>query len=183
MARGRRRARAAQDAVPSPTVDELAVRAAEAIVGRAWAKRLLRHYDRADRALDAARRQCEAAAGCLVVAQRSGDPSEISLAHAALERALDACRTGEAAREQGREALQAALDALARMEMEGEQLDSTGVARGEGGGPLPSAAPDVATGRSISRALPAGGAPQVVRRVLGRVGLLRARGAPDPGQP
>ena len=187
MARGRRRARATQDAVPSPTVDELAVRAAEAIVGRAWAKRLLRHYDRADRALDAARRQCEAAAGCLVVAQRSGDPSEISLAHAALERALDACRTGEAAREQGREALQAALDALARMEMEGEgegeQPDSMAAARVEGGDPLPSAAPDVATGRSISRTLPAGGAPQVVRRVLGRVGLLRARGAPDPGQP
>jgi hypothetical protein len=39
---GRRRTRAAQSATPSPSADELAVYAAEAIVGRAWADQLLR---------------------------------------------------------------------------------------------------------------------------------------------
>lgn len=178
MARIRRRARMAQRSTPSPTADELVVRAAEAIVGRAWAEQLLRYYDRMDRAFNAARQRCEAAAGCLVVAQRDGDPGEISLAHAALERALDACRTGEAAREQGRRALQAALDALARVDGDGDRTDSATADRENDGDPVPANAPDVTSAPSPT----AGGATRVVRRALWRLGRPRVRRAPDPGQ-
>ena len=138
---------------------------AEAIVGRAWADQLLRYYDRMDSAFHDARLQCEAAAGCLVVAQRYGDPGEISLAHAALELALEACRASEAAREQGREALQAALEALVRMD-------------GDRAGSAQSVESD-----PIRPALPVGRAPQVVRRVLWRFGRLRVRRSSDPGRP
>ena len=179
MARGRRRSRAEQSAVPSASAEELAVRAAEMIVGRAWAEQLLRYYDRMEGAFDVARQQCEAAAGCLVVAQRSGDPGEIALAHAALERALEACRASEAAREQGRDALQTALDALARME--GDHPDAT-AARSQDGDPARTTASAVTSGPSIRLALPAGGVPEVVRRVLWRFGRLRVRRVSDPGQ-
>jgi hypothetical protein len=176
----RRRARAARSATPSPSTDELAVYAAEAIVGRAWADQLLRYFDRMDSAFHDARLQCEAAAGCLVVAQRYGDPGEISLAHAELERALNACRASEAAREQGRQALQAALEALVRMD--GERAGSAQEARSADGDPLSAAARALTSRPSIRLALPAGGAPQVVRRVLWRFGRLRVR-RNDPGQP
>jgi hypothetical protein len=151
---GRRRARAAQSATPSPSTDELAVYAAEAIVGRAWADQLLRYFDRMDGAFHAARLQCEAAAGCLVVAQRCGDPGEISLAHAALERALDACRASEAAREQGRQALQAALEALVRMD--GERAGSAQAAGPADGDPL--------SGRRARPRVPALDPPRAARR-------------------
>jgi hypothetical protein len=179
---GRRRARAAQGATPSPSTDELAVYAAEAIVGRAWADQLLRYFDHMDGAFHTARLQCEAAAGCLVVAQRYGDPGEISLAHAALERALGACRASEAAREQGRQALQAALEAL--MRVDGERAGSAQAERTADGDPLsPSTAARALKSRpSIRLALPAGAAPRAVRRVLWRFGRLRVR-RNDPGRP
>jgi len=177
MPRIRRRARVAQSSAPSPSADELAVRAAEAIVGRSWAEQLLRYYDRMDSAFNAARQQREAAAGCLVVAQRRGDPGEISLAHAALELALDACRTGEAAREQGRQALEAALDALARMD--GDRTDPATAVQENDGDPAPATAPDATSEPSPS----AGGATRVVWRALWRFGRLRVRRASEPGQP
>ncbi len=181
MARGRRRARAEQGAVPSsPSADELAVHAAEGIVGRAWAEQLLRYYDRMDHAFHAAREECEAAAGSLIAAQRYGDPGEISLAHVALEHALEACRASEAAREQGRLALQTALEALVRIDEERayseqalpQNIDST-----------PTTAPAATSRPTIRLALPAGGAPEVVRRALWRFGRLRARRAADSEQP
>jgi hypothetical protein len=130
-----------------------------------------------DSAFHDARLQCEAAAGCLVVAQRYGDPGEISLAHAALELALEACRASEAAREQGRQALQAALEALVRMDG-----DRTGSAQSADGGPLSTDARAITSRSSIRLALPVGGAPQVVRRVLWRFGRLRVRRNSDPGR-
>jgi len=180
-ARGRRRARDAQSAAPSPTAGELAVHAAEAIVGRAWAEQLLRYYDRMDYAFNAARLQCEAAAGCLVVAQRYGDPGEINIAHAALERTLAACRTSEAAREQAHQALQAALDALARRG--GDRADSAGAGRPQDGDPVSAITSAVMPGPSIQQAPRNAGVAQTVRRALWRFGRLRARRVSEPGQP
>jgi hypothetical protein len=178
---GRRRTRGTRSATPSPNADELAVYAAETIVGRAWADQLLRYFDRMDSAFNEARLQCEAAAGCVVVAQRDGDPGEISLAHAALERALDACRASEAAREQGRHALQAALEALVRMD--GDRAGSAQEPSPPNAEPT-SAAPRALTTRpSIRLALPVAGAPQAVRRALWRFGRLRVRRNSGPAQP
>ena len=181
MVPGRRRTRATRSAAPSPTAGELAVHAAEAIVARAWAEQLLRYYDRADYAYDAARKRCEAAVDRLVTAQRAGDPGEISLAHAALEQAMDACRTSEVAREQGRRALQAALDALAHRD--GDRTDSA-KAGGEGDGePVPTIAPVVGPGPS-TRQRPTGvGAVRAARRALSWFGRRRAHSACAPGQP
>lgn len=174
---GRRRARAARSA-PSPTADELAVHAAEAIVGRAWAELLLRYYDRMDRAFHLAREQSEAAAGRLVTAQRCGDPNEIGLAHAALERALNACRTSEAAREQGRQSLQAALTALAYAGS--ERADPASAGQVEGGGPIAALAPAPPPRQEPT----ADWTPRAARRKRWRWRFrhLHPRRAPDPGQ-
>ena len=182
MARSRRRTRAGQRVASSRSADELAVQAAEAIVGRAWAEQLLRYYNRMDNAFHAARERCETAAGTLVTAQRYGDPSEISLAHAALEQALEACRASEAAREQGRQALQTALEALVRMDE--ARADSAQAAHPADGDPAPTAATPVTSHPLIRLALPAGRTPEVLRRALWRFGRFRARRASaDPGQP
>jgi hypothetical protein len=87
--RNRRRDRPARQAEPSPTAQEQAVRDAEAIVCLAWAKELLHQNDRTAIALDAARRECQAARERLAAAQHGGDPRRISLAHAMLEDALE----------------------------------------------------------------------------------------------
>lgn len=182
MARSRRRTRGGRRVVSSRSADELAVRAAEAIVGRAWAEQLLRYHDRMDNAFHAARQRCETAAGRLVTAQRYGDPGEISLAHAALEQALEACRAGEAAREQGRQALQTALGALVRMD-EDRAESSAQTARSDDGDPAPTDASADTPRPLIRLALPAGKTPEVVRRALWRFGRLRTRRASaDPGQ-
>jgi hypothetical protein len=153
------------------------VRAAETIVGRAWAERLLRYCDRMDCALEAAHEQYEAAYVRLVAAQRNHDPSEISLAHAALEHAVDVCGTSETAREQGRQALQTALDVLARMG--GDGMDAAQADQAEVGSPEP--APAVVPGTSIRQGLSADGALAPVRRALRRIGRLRTRRTPGPG--
>lgn len=181
MARSRRRTRAGRRVVSSRSADELAVQAAEAIVGRAWAEQLLRYYNRMDNAFHAARERCETAAGTLVTAQRYGDPGEISLAHAALEQALEVCRASEAAREQGRQALQAALEALVRMDE--ARVDSAQAANSKDDDPAPTATSAVTSRPLIRLALPAGRTPEVVRRALWRFGRLRTRRAsPDAGQ-
>jgi hypothetical protein len=186
MVPGRRRARAAQtqSAVPSLPAGEQAVHDAEAIVGRAWAEQLLRYYDRMDCAFNAAREQYEAACVSLVAAQRARDPSEISVAHAALQSALDACRLSEAARERGREALQRALDALTRASV--QDAVSATASRVRGDGPMPTTASAATPGSSIQHqeATSDDVALKAARRALWRFwSLLRARRAPDPGQP
>jgi hypothetical protein len=109
---GLRRARGARNAQASPAADEQAVLSAEMIVNRAWAEELLRQHDVSGVAVDAARAACQAVSDRLVVAQRYGDPRQISSAHAALERAVEVHRASEATREQVRQALEAALDVL-----------------------------------------------------------------------
>ena len=188
---GRRRARAeqTQNAAASVSAGELAVQSAEEIVGRAWAEQLLRYYDRMDRAFDLARERYENARGRLVSAQRAGDPGEISVAHDVVQRAFDACRSSEAAREQGRQALQAALDALART-IADRIMDAPaegGVeSRVEGGGDLVTGrVADVGPGSSIWQA-PAdggGGAGRVVWRTLRWFGRRRGRRGPGLGRP
>lgn len=157
------------------------MRAAEAIVGRAWAEELLHHYDRTDRAVNAAREQYEAACLRLFAAQRCGDPGEISVAHAALERAVDACRTGVAAREQGRQALQTALDALARMGV--QQAVSATADQVQGAGPVPTTAPAPTPGLAIRTRSPDGDASRAAWRVFWWLGRRSAHRALDPGPP
>ena len=65
------------------------MRAAELIVGRAWAEELLRRHGCMAFALDAAREACQDARDRLAAAQRSGDPRRINLAHDALEYAIE----------------------------------------------------------------------------------------------
>jgi transposase InsO family protein len=175
MMLGWRRERAPRSARLALAAGEQVVHAAEAIVGRAWAEDLLRDCDRMDRAVNAAREQYEAACLRLFAAQRCGDPGEISVAHVMVERAIDACRTGEVARERGRQALQAALDALAHSD------SATG--QGEGGDTVSASALAVMPGPSIRHVPPDGRALQTARSAVWRFGRLRVRRAPDPGQP
>lgn len=114
----RRRARAAQGAQSLLIAHERAVGVAEAVVRRAWAEELLRRSDHADFAVRAARQGREAAYGRLAAAQLDGDPRKISLAHAWLERALDAERTSALDRIRVRQTLSAELDLLARVARE-----------------------------------------------------------------
>ena len=139
MARSRRRTRAGQRVASSRSADELAVQAAEAIVGRAWAEQLLRYYNRMDNAF-------------------------------------------HAAREQGRQALQTAIEALVRMDE--ARADSAQAAHPADGDPAPTTATPVTSHPLIRLALPAGRTPEVLRRALWRFGRFRARRASaDPGQP
>ena len=185
MVPGRRRARAAQaqSAAPRLSAGDQAVYAAEAIVGRAWAEQLLRYCDYRDCAFDAACEQYEAACARLTAAQRCGDPSEISVAHAALQRALDACRTSECAREQARQALQTALDALARTTGQ-QRMDATGAGRvgsaDESGAPVFAPAPADTPGPSTPQVPVDGDSRQDAWRKLWRFGRGGARRGPDP---
>jgi hypothetical protein len=183
MVPGRRRGRAAQTphAATSLSAGDQAVHAAEEIVARAWAERLLRYCDRVDRALGAAREQYEVASVRLAAAQRRGDLSEISVAHAMLQHASDACRSGEASREQGRRALQKAIDALAGAEESQRGRDENG-ARGERRS-VPAPAPAVTPGPSTPQVPPCGSAHRTARRALWWFGPRRPRRAPDSGRP
>jgi len=89
-----------------------AVRDAEAIVCLAWATELLHRRDFTALALDTARQECQAASDRLVVAQRCGDPRQISLAHAMLEDALGAHRTVEVTGDRVHRALETVLGSL-----------------------------------------------------------------------
>jgi hypothetical protein len=188
MVPGRRRARAAQaqSAAPCLSAGDQVVYAAEAIVRRAWAERLLRYCDHLDCAFAAACEQYEAACVRLAAAQRGGGPSEISVAHAALQRALDACRAGESAREQGRRALQTALDALAHTTGQ-QRVDAARAGRvesaDESGDPVLAPSSADTPGPSTRRVPVDGDSPRDAWRTLWRFGRRRARRGPDLEQP
>jgi hypothetical protein len=113
-----RRVRAAAGAASPLVADEQAVGAAEAVVRRAWAEELLRRRDHAQFAVHAAQQDCEAAYRRVAAAQRDGDPRRIGLAHAALERAVEAVRASTLERDRVLQTLSAQLDLLARVARE-----------------------------------------------------------------
>jgi hypothetical protein len=108
----RRRARTARDQGSPLVAAEQVVRTAEAIVGRAWAEHLIRRRGELDWAVKAAYETSEAAYQRLATAQRGRDPRKISLAQAALERALEAGRASAAERDRTMATLREHLDAL-----------------------------------------------------------------------
>jgi hypothetical protein len=116
MMLGRRRTgrAAAGDTAPQPFADEQAVRRAEEVVRRAWARELLRQRDHLEFAMRVAYEDSNAAYEALASAQRDGDPRRIGVAHAALEGALDAARKSSIACERLRRTLRAELDLLMR---------------------------------------------------------------------
>jgi hypothetical protein len=105
-------------ATPPPITGDQAVGVAEAIVCRAWARELLRQRDHMEFALRAASEDCDAAYAALAAAQRDGDPRKISVAHAALEQAVDATRKSALACERVRQTLRSELDLLTRASKE-----------------------------------------------------------------
>lgn len=170
--RGRRRERAPRSASPSLNADERAVQVAEAIVGRAWVERLLRYHDRMELALDAARETRQLAGDRLAEEQRYGGPQEISAAHAALEHAIGAHGTVEAASLQAREALQTALAALSASTR--ENADSATGDRVRGDEPVAGAPSAVTPGPALRRTPREEGASQVARRARWRIVRLLA---------
>jgi hypothetical protein len=182
MSRTRRRSRAANSARSPLVANDQAVRTAEAIVCRAWAEELLRQRDHEESAVNAALAACDIARQRLSAAQRDGDPRKISLAHAALEHALETGRTSMLARDRGRQTLSADLDLPARTTR--ERMISALVRQLEHDGPVITAGPLQAPDPEAGQALPdppeppgvAG--PERERRVpvprwLGRLLLMR----------
>jgi len=111
MYRSRRGDRLIRDA-PTLTADDRAVRGAEEIVRRAWARELLRQCDDAEFAVRMAEDVADDAYRYLSSAQRDGDPRKIAAAHAALERAIEATRESAEAYAQVRRTLRAELNLL-----------------------------------------------------------------------
>ena len=93
--------------------DDRAVREAEEIVRRAWARELMRRADHMDLAAQAAFAGCDTAARRLAAAQRDGDPWKIGVARAAALLALDTTRAAVLARDRARRALREELRVLA----------------------------------------------------------------------
>lgn len=175
--RNRRGERPAGDADPSPAVRDQAVRDAEAIVCLAWSEELLRRNERTAISLNAARQEYRAASERLVAAQHCGDPRRISAARAMLEDALEAHRAQEAASEHVRLALGAVLSTLART-----RKAYVSAARRVQDGPG-AATPSTAGAGPSHRQVASGGVPELVGRVLRRLGRLAARRAPGPARP
>jgi hypothetical protein len=175
--RNRRRDRPARQADRSPTVQERAVRDAEAIVSLAWAEELLRENERTAIALDSARRECRAASDRLAAAQHRGDPREIGAAHAVLEDALEVHRAREAAGEQVRLALGAVLETLART-----KKAYVSASRHVQDDPRIATRSTAAADPSRRSAASGGGTPQLVERVLRGVRRLFARRISGSGQ-
>jgi hypothetical protein len=175
MSRARQQGRPARCADCSTTAQERAVRAAEAVVLRAWAEELLRQYDCMAVALDAARQKRRIASERLLAADILGEPRGISIAHAALVAAMDVHRASEAASERVRRALEAALDSLERMRRENFlSAPCQACDRGQVG-----TEPGAPRDQGFRRASPGGGGLEIVRRVLRQVGraiVPRARG-------
>jgi hypothetical protein len=170
--RSRRRERALRSESSSLSADERVVQVAEAIVGRAWVERLLRHHDRMELALDAARETCRVAGDRLVEEQRYGRPQEISEAHAALELAIGAHGTVEAASLQAREALHTALAALSASTW--ENADSATAAQPRGDEPVLDVPSAATPGLRFQRTPLGNRASQAVRRARWRIGRLLA---------
>lgn len=173
-----RRARLAQEATSAPVTAQQAVGAAEAVVRRAWAEELLRRRDRAEFSVHAAQEDREAAYRCLAAAQRDGDPRRISLAHAALERALHVEHTSTLERDRVRQTLSAQLDLLARVAR--ERMIPAPVPPLEQDGSVITAArretPGPRAGQVRSQAEAPGRAP----RWFGRLVLRRTAGLEQP---
>lgn len=110
MFRVRRRSRTARAATMPPA--ENALRGAEEIVRRAWARELLRRRERAQFDLRAATDDEDAARERLASAQRDGEPWMIAAAHAALERAIEASRASTRACDRTRRTLRTELELL-----------------------------------------------------------------------
>lgn len=179
--RGRRREVSSDEVRPSQSADEQAVRAAEAIVGRAWVERLLHYHVRMQSALAAGRETCRHAADRLAAEQRHGDARGIGAAHTALEHAIAAHDAIETASRQASEALQAALRAQTRSIR--EEAETVTTKRAWGGEPAAGAASGLPLGRiALWR-----GILQAARRarwrVLRRFVLGRAAGGSGPRQP
>lgn len=156
------------------------MRGAEAIVCLAWAQELLDRHDATALALATARRACQAASDRLAMAQRSGDPRRISLAHAMLEDALGAHRAGQLAGDRAHRDLEEVLGSLVRME---SAYRIAAARRLRGGGSTPVTAPAATPDPSIRQPPSDGAGLQTVRRALRRVGHFLARDAPRPGPP
>lgn len=105
MFRARRRARAAREAMRPLIENEQAVRGAEEVVRRAWARELLRRREHAEFDVRAAGADEDAARSRLVSAQRDGEPWKIAAARAALERAVEAAQASVRARDRMRRTL------------------------------------------------------------------------------
>jgi len=114
MFRRLRSARTDQSPAPALVSDDQAVRTAEAIVTRAWAEELLRRRESMDAAVLTAHESCEAAYGRVRAALRDGDPRKIGPAQTAFERAFEALRRNELARDHVHRSVQAELDVLAQ---------------------------------------------------------------------
>ena len=97
MARSRRRTRAGRRVVSARSADELAVQAAEAIVGRAWAEQLLRYYNRMDNAFHAAREQGRQALQAALEALVRMDEARVDSAQAANSKDDDPAPTATSA--------------------------------------------------------------------------------------
>lgn len=108
----RSRARAAREAMTPLIENENAVRGAEDIVRRAWARELLRRREHTEFELRAASDDEDAAHARLVSAQRDGAPWKIAAAHAALEHAIKTTRASASACDRMRRTLRAELDLL-----------------------------------------------------------------------
>ena len=158
MFRPWRRNRPADGAPSNLIADNQAVRTAEAILCRAWARELLRRRDRLEFEVRVAHEDCAAAQRHLAAARRDGDPRKIGLAHAALERALAAARTSTLTRDQALPELRAQVDRLTRATR--ERVASALVRQLEHDGPETTATPLEAP---VPRAAQAGTEP-VARR-------------------
>jgi hypothetical protein len=112
--RHRKTARAARGPALRPIAPDRAVRAAEAVLRRAWALELARQRDSAEFTVRLERGNCEAAVALLHRAQRGGDPAAISVAREAVVQALDSIRTAIAARDRIRRTQREQLRLLAR---------------------------------------------------------------------
>jgi hypothetical protein len=172
----RRRLRTAPGAparvLAPPGSKDQVVRAAETIVGRAWATELLRRHDAALFAVNAAYEDCEAAYRLLTAAQRAGDPRRISLAHAAWEQALKVRGDSTAVSDRTHRIIRRELASLARA---GRVGPVPALVRGpERGRAASTAAPRGGPGRLLRRIRPGGPGSGAVRRWLGRFHPRRA---------
>ncbi|HEV2635673.1 MAG TPA: hypothetical protein VGX23_11040 [Actinocrinis sp.] len=80
---------AGDEAVPSTDSADQGVREAERFVNHAWEELLLKRRTHMECALSAAIECCDTAYRHVAAAQREGDPTTISTAHATLEKALE----------------------------------------------------------------------------------------------
>lgn len=142
----RKTARAALGPTLRPIAPDRAVRAAEAVLRRAWALELTRQRDSAEFTVRLERGNCEAAAKLLHRAQLGGDPAQIGEARETVVQALNSIRTAIAARDRIRRTQREQLRLLARRPKRlsaatrGDLLDRAGSAAAASAGAAAAAA-------------------------------------------